>query len=240
MLGPLLRQEATAALAEIITETKPFLPELVDIDAMAVDLLSGENADRLARLMRTVGDHELRTVIRYGAVVGFFVGLAEAVVYLLFHRWWLLPAIGAVDGLVNNWMGIQMIFRPLQRTRYLGVFPSQGLFPKRQAEIAHDYAQMMANEVLTPTSLASTLADPDRLAPLITIAHDVLERHLGAQLAMLAPALGIEPTPSSTAASPTPPSTPSPTQASPSTTSPRRSPTSPTSSPSRPRSRTAS
>ena len=56
MLGPLLRQEATAALAEIITDAKPFLPELVDIDAMAVDLLSGENADRLARLMRTISD----------------------------------------------------------------------------------------------------------------------------------------------------------------------------------------
>mgnify|MGYP001581192326 CR=1 FL=1 len=44
------------------------------------------------------------------------------------------PAIaaGAIDGLVNNYLAIEMIFRPLEKKRYLGIFPYQGLFPARQ------------------------------------------------------------------------------------------------------------
>lgn len=194
VLGAGLRDEVVAALTEVIAEAQPIVGELVDIDELVVELLSGENADRLARLLQTIGSRELRTVIRYGAVVGFFVGIAEAVVYLALGRWWLLPAIGALDGLVNNWMGIQMIFRPLERRRYLGVFPYQGLFPARQAQIAHDYGHMLAAEVLTPGVLAQRLQHSDAMAGVLSIARRVLERRLAPQLDLLAPAFGIEST----------------------------------------------
>jgi uncharacterized membrane protein YheB (UPF0754 family) len=192
MLDAVLRQELVQAIAEVVTVARPEVVEHLDVDAIVVELLSGDNADRLARLVQTIAAQELRTVIRYGAVVGFFVGIAEAVVYLLFHHWWLLPAIGALDGLLNNWMGIRMIFRPLERRRYLGLFPYQGLFPARQAEIAHDYGAMMAAEVLTPAVLVTYLqgsAAADRVAE---VARDVLHRRLTPQLALVGPALGVE------------------------------------------------
>lgn len=194
-LGMMLHHELVGAIAELITVARPTVAARLDVDGLVVELLSGENADRLARLVQTIGDRELRTVIRYGAVVGFFVGALEAVAYLVFDRWWLLPAIGAVDGLVNNWMGIQMIFRPLERRRYLGVFPYQGLFPKRQAEIALDYGRMMATEVLTPPVLARHIASSPTGDEILRIARDVLTRRLEPQLALLGPALGVEPAP---------------------------------------------
>lgn len=192
MLDAVLRQELVAAIAELVTAARPAVVERLDLDALVVELLSGENADRLARLVQTIAARELRTVIRYGAVVGFFVGLAEAVVYLTFHHWWLLPAIGALDGLVNNWMGIQMIFRPLERRRYLGLFPYQGLFPARQAQIAHDYGQMMAAEVLTPAVLVRHLQGSAAADEVVRLARDVLHRRLGPQLALVGPALGVD------------------------------------------------
>jgi uncharacterized membrane protein YheB (UPF0754 family) len=161
---------------------------------MVVDMLSGENAERLARLVKTIAAHELRTVIRYGAFVGFFVGLVEAGIYLTFGRWWLLPAVGAIDGLVNNWMGIQMIFRPLQPRRYLGTIRYQGLFPARQAEIAHDYGQMIANEVLTPRLLVEDLGRSESAKEMLAIARDVLDRRLASQLMAFGPMLGVAPT----------------------------------------------
>lgn len=195
MLRSLLRQEATEAIAEIIDETRALVPDLIDFDRLALDLFSGDNADRLARLIRTIGDQQLRTVIRYGAVVGFFVGLVEAVAYLAFNRWWLLPVIGALDGIVNNWMGIRMIFRPLEPRRYLGLFRYQGLFPARQAQIARDYAQLIAAEVLTPVSIGTRLRDADLIDPVLKAAYEILDRRICAQIAVLGPVLGVDPTP---------------------------------------------
>jgi uncharacterized membrane protein YheB (UPF0754 family) len=194
MLHTMLMQEAHGAMVEIIDTTKPLLSDAVDLKPMVVDMLSGENADRLARLVKTIAAHELRTVIRYGAVVGFFVGFLEAGIYLTFGRWWLLPAVGAIDGLVNNWMGIQMIFRPLQPKRYVGMVRYQGLFPARQSEIAHDYGQMIANEVLTPRLLVEDLGRSASAGELLIVVREVLDRRLAHQLLAFGPMLGVEPT----------------------------------------------
>ena len=60
---------------------------------------------------------------------------------------------GVLVGLVTNWLAIQMIFRPMEPRRYLGVFHYQGMFPKRQKEISADYGRITANEILTPRNL---------------------------------------------------------------------------------------
>ena len=195
MLRGLLVQEAEAIVAETIEEAKPALVSAIDVEALVVEMLSGENAQRLADLLQRLIDQEMKTVIRFGAYVGFCVGLAEAAAYLVFDRWWLLPAIGAADGLLNGWMGIQMVFRPLERRRYLGLIHYQGLFPSRQAAIAHEYGTMIGAEVLTPAALVSHLQSDAALEPLIKTARSVAERRLAPQLELLAPALGLEPDP---------------------------------------------
>ena len=162
MLVAMIAVEAQGAIAEMIDKALPELGEAIDVRPMIVEMLSGENADRLALLVQTIASKELRTVIRYGAVVGLFVGFVEALMYVTLERWWLLPVIGAIDGVVNNYMGIQMIFRPHEPRRYFGLIRYQGLFPKRQAEIAHDYGYMMASEVLTPRAI---LDEVSRLHP---------------------------------------------------------------------------
>ena len=195
MATVMLRQDTQDAVIEIAVAAKPMLVQAFDLKPMVVEMLSGDNADTLARLVLTLADRELRTVIRYGAVVGFFVGLVEAGAYLMFTRWWLLPVIGAVDGLVNNWMGIQMIFRPLEPRRYLGVFRYQGLFPSRQEQIARDYGAATAAEVLTPRALVEEIANSPAHDDLARIVHEVLDRRLAERLDLLGPALGVEVTP---------------------------------------------
>src|SRR3546814_10208644 len=64
-----------------------------------------------------------------------------------------MPIVGAIVGLGTNWLAIQMIFRPLEPRRYFGLVTYQGMFPKRQAEIAHDYGRIAGHEVLTPANL---------------------------------------------------------------------------------------
>lgn len=144
----------------------PTVGRHLDVRALVVDLLSGANADRLARLTQHVAGRELQWVIWYGGILGLGIGAVGVLPAAILERWWILPIVGAADGLINNFLAIQMIFRPFERTRYFGVFPYQGLFPARQHEIAREYGSMLAAEVLTPANLFERLAaDAPSLLP---------------------------------------------------------------------------
>jgi uncharacterized membrane protein YheB (UPF0754 family) len=104
------------------------------MDRLMVEELSGPNADRLPRVAQEVGRQELRFIELYGGVFGLLVGLVQAAVYGRFSQWWTMPIVGVLVGLGTNWLAIQMIFRPLEPHRYLGLVTYQGIFPKRQGE----------------------------------------------------------------------------------------------------------
>ena len=70
-----------------------------------------------------------------------------------------MPIVGGVVGLGTNWLALQMIFRPIEPTRYLGVFTYQGMFPSRQDEIAEDYGRIAAREILTPANIIRLLTE---------------------------------------------------------------------------------
>ena len=179
-----VEREAVRITGVVIGEVRPVMSEALDVRRVVLDQLSGENADRLARLFQRVGRRELQVVIYYGAVLGFLIGLLEVFGYAALERWWLLPLVGLVDGVINNWLAIQMIFRPLERKRYLGVFPFQGLFPARQVEISKEYAAMMADEVLAPKDLLAHL-DPAGVARVREAALAVIDREAAPLFAML-------------------------------------------------------
>jgi uncharacterized membrane protein YheB (UPF0754 family) len=192
---PLVHAKATATVthematsfAYLVDEIVPSVASVIDTDALIIDLLSGENADRLARLFQEISVNEVRWMIRFGAFCGFAIGVVEAFAYLTFDRWWLLPLVGAFDGLLNNWLGIQMIFRPIERKRYLGLFSYQGLFPARQAEIAENYARVLGDEVLTPKHLIDrATGNPAAQTQLMGIALPTIRAKLESLLGQLA------------------------------------------------------
>jgi uncharacterized membrane protein YheB (UPF0754 family) len=152
-LAERLPDHADALIRHAVPAVGPTVGRHLDVRSLVIDLLSGANADRLARLTQHVAGRELQWVIWYGGILGFGIGALGVLPAVLLERWWILPIVGAADGLINNFLAIQMIFRPFDRTRYLGVFPYQGLFPARQHEIAREYGIMLADEVLTPETL---------------------------------------------------------------------------------------
>lgn len=172
-------------------ELKPDIAAAVDIRALIIKQLSGDNADTLAVLFQRIARNELRIVILYGAVLGFLIGLVEVGFYVWLERWWLLPLVGAIDGLVNNWLAIQMIFRPYVKTYYLGIFPFQGLFPARQHEIATEYGEMMAHDVLAPRALLESVWEKSGPA-LAEKARGIVERELGGMIGLIPMLLGAD------------------------------------------------
>jgi uncharacterized membrane protein YheB (UPF0754 family) len=178
------------ATKQLVGELSPIVASTLDVRGLVIEMLSGRNADRLARLTKSVAAHELRWVIWYGGILGFAIGAVGIVGVTLFERWWMLPVIGAVDGLVNNYLAIQMIFRPLERTRYLGVFSYQGLFAARQAEISEAYGAMMAEEVLHPSVLVDHLAA--EASSLLPVALPAIDNAIAPLAGDVADLLGVE------------------------------------------------
>jgi uncharacterized membrane protein YheB (UPF0754 family) len=148
-----IRTEGRQVAQEVFDDLQGISHELLDLERLVYDLLSGPNVKRLVRLFQEIGGKELTAIVRFGGVFGFIIGCFQALSYSTFDQWWLMPLVGGIVGLGTNWLALQMIFRPIEPTRYAGVVTYQGMFPSRQVEIAQDYGRITAREILTPENL---------------------------------------------------------------------------------------
>jgi len=148
-----IRTEGRQVAEEVFDDLQGISHELLDLERLVYDLLSGPNVKRLVRLFQEIGGKELQAIVRFGAVFGFVIGCFQAASYSIFDRWWLMPLVGGIVGLGTNWLALQMIFRPIEPKRYAGLVTYQGMFPSRQVEIAQDYGRITAREILTPANM---------------------------------------------------------------------------------------
>lgn len=65
---------------------------------------------------------------------------------------WSLPVAGLFVGWATNALALKMIFFPL-RARKIGPFTIQGLFIKRQMDVAEEYAQIVSSQILTSKAI---------------------------------------------------------------------------------------
>ena len=148
---------------EVFEDMQQRAPEFLDIHGIVYEQLAGENVARLARLTKKIGKSEFKFIEIYGGVFGFIIGLAQVAVWQLMQVWWLMPIVGVIVGLVTNWLAIQMIFRPQEPTKFLfGLITYQGLFAKRQMEIAADYGETAEAEILTPAVLIKAIMSGEK------------------------------------------------------------------------------
>ena len=150
-----------AFTGEIVDTLRAQAHQFIDLHGLIYDALSGANADTLVRLTKRIGHREFKFIEYYGGVFGLLIGLVQVGVWTIMQTWWLMPIVGILVGLITNWLAIQMIFRPLEPTRYIGLVTYQGLFPKRQGEIARDYGIVAAQEILSPKNLMERLSSGD-------------------------------------------------------------------------------
>ena len=170
----------------------PKLPEILDMEALIVRELTGENAERLGRVANEIGGKELRFVEYSGAIFGLIAGLVQVALFDILGIWWTMPIVGVIVGLGTNWLAIQMIFRPLEPTRFFGLVTYQGMFPKRQREIARDYGAITEREIFTPEKLVGALVDGPGFTVLVDELRDVVQAQIQPFRPMLTGIAGVE------------------------------------------------
>ena len=150
-----VQAEAPAVAAEIMRAIQGNLSHYFDLRHMVISNLMKDKR-LLNEIFRKVGRNEFKFFSTAGFYFGFGIGLIQMVCWALFREPWLLPLFGGFVGLFSDYVALQMLFRPMHPKKILG-YTWQGLFLKRQQEVAADYAALISKQLLTPSNMIEEL-----------------------------------------------------------------------------------
>ncbi|OEU65899.1 MAG: hypothetical protein BA863_03165 [Desulfovibrio sp. S3730MH75] len=71
----------------------------------------------------------------------------------------LSPIICALIGWLTNYLAVKMLFHPYKAIK-IGPFEIQGIFPKRQKELAESLGKMIERELISHTDIKNVIRDP--------------------------------------------------------------------------------
>jgi uncharacterized membrane protein YheB (UPF0754 family) len=151
-----VEEQLPAIVRTITEEIGTHADDLIDVKLMVIRRLEA-NPALGNRIFLEVGRKELRFIVNFGFFFGLLLGIPTAFLteYVL-TPWWVLPIAGVLIGYSTNLIGIRMIFEPVEPRR-LGPLVLQGLFLKRQPEVAGVYADIIADDVVTMSNVADDL-----------------------------------------------------------------------------------
>ncbi len=92
----------------------------------------------------------------FGFYLGVPLGIVLVFIVQAFPYWWVLPIGGVVIGYLVNYVGITMIFEPVN-PRHVGPLRLQGLFLKRQPEVSDVFARLIADDVINLHNVGNEL-----------------------------------------------------------------------------------
>ncbi|WP_205660622.1 DUF445 family protein [Amycolatopsis antarctica] len=165
-----IQAEAPKAIAKIMREISENIDDVLDLKHMVVTNLVRDK-ELLNRLIRDISRPEMRFIARSGIVFGFALGFVQLAVWALTKSPIVLPLFGVLIGWFTDWLALKMIFLPREPRRFFGFYTWQGVFQKRKDQVAADYGDMIASEIITiPNILEGVLNGPksDRLFEIIT------------------------------------------------------------------------
>lgn len=126
----------------------------LDNDRMVVTVFTA-NKELLNEVFLKMGEPEFRFIEHCGALMGFVCGVVQLIAFnhlAGLTRAFFLPGTGFFLGIVSNWLAIRMCFRPIHKKRLMiccwHVGDIQGLFLKRQPEVAKIYAKILTQHFM--------------------------------------------------------------------------------------------
>ncbi|CDO09268.1 DUF445 domain-containing protein [Mycolicibacterium cosmeticum] len=140
--------ETPRVVESLLREMQSDLPRFVDVQFLAITTLV-RNKDKLNKLMRGLGDNAMAFVRRSGIYFGLAIGVVQMVAWALFQNPWIMPAFGFGVGFISDYIALNMLFRPIHPTKYLGFIPFQGLLHAQRDTITRDYARILSEDLFS-------------------------------------------------------------------------------------------
>jgi uncharacterized membrane protein YheB (UPF0754 family) len=185
-----VRQQLPEIVDHLTAQITENIDQLIDVKLMVIKRFDPELANRV---FLSIGRRELKFIQNFGFFFGFALGIPVAALTHFITFWWLLPILGVLVGYVTNWVALWMIYEPAEPRRY-GPLRVQGLFVRRQREVADVYAQIVADEIVTVANFGGELLrgpQSDRTRALIEASmRPAIDRAVGPARRAVQAALG--------------------------------------------------
>jgi uncharacterized membrane protein YheB (UPF0754 family) len=106
--------------------------------------------------------------------------------------WWLytIPFISAFIHWLTIWMALKLLFHPRQPKKILG-FTLQGVFPKKQRQIAESLGRIVGQELLSFTDIEQAITDPDNVKRILPLVEEHIDHFLRSKLKEAMPMLSM-------------------------------------------------
>ena len=168
----LVRRNVRKVTVEILDRMSKEAGEFIDIDKVAHEALVEDRA-LLGRVLMDVAGPEFKFIERSGLWFGFLFGIFQMFVWIIYPEGWVLPVAGFLVGYITNWLAMNLIYEPREPVK-VGPWTIQGVFLKRQHEVATQFADVIAEKVLTPEKMVKHISEGPNRQRLL----DILERQV--------------------------------------------------------------
>ena len=179
-----------AMVRRIMAEVRENIEDVLDIKQVAVSALERDK-ELLVKLIRDISRPEMAFIARCGIYFGLILGLVQTAVWALTHEPLVLPVFGAAIGLFTDWLAIKLVFFPRERTRILGLVPFQGIFQRRRDEVAKQYGELVAREVMTVPNIVDGILRGPRSDRLIVLIQRIVQRTIDEQAMIAKPLVSV-------------------------------------------------
>ncbi|KPK16331.1 MAG: hypothetical protein AMJ62_05850 [Myxococcales bacterium SG8_38] len=172
-----MRERARAEVLEvsraIAMDMADDIDNILDIEKTVLDAIEQQRG-LMGEMFYEVGRQEFKFIERSGLYFGFLFGIFQMLVWVLYPLPWILPAAGFGVGYLTNWIAIKLVFSPREPTR-IGPITVQGLFHKRQNEVAEAFGRTVATRVLNADNIVNTVMESGGAARM----NEIVERRVG-------------------------------------------------------------
>ncbi len=160
-INVLVRRNVRRMTVELLERMGKEASDFIDIDKIAHEALVEDRA-LLGRVLMEVAGPEFKFIERSGLYFGFIFGIIQMFVWIVYPAGWVLPAAGFLVGYITNWLAMNLIYEPREPVQ-IGPWQFQGVFIKRQREVASQFADVIADKVLTAENMVQHISEgPNR------------------------------------------------------------------------------
>jgi len=168
-----IQAESPQLVRQMMIEIQNDIDNVFDLKDMVITALLRDKR-LLNRIFLESGKAEFRFIAHSGIYFGFIIGCVQAVTWALTQNIWVMPLFGGFTGWFTDWLALKMIFNPKEPTRYFGLVTWQGLFLKHRKQVAAQYGELIAREVVTPRNILDTVLR----GPLSDRLFQLVQRHI--------------------------------------------------------------
>lgn len=172
-INNLVRKNVREMIEEMMDRMGREAENIIDIDAMMTNSMIQDRA-LMGDILCEIAAPEFRFIEMSGLYFGFLFGLIQMFVWMAYPAYWVLPTAGFVVGYATNWMALNLIFEPREPTK-IGPFTIQGVFIKRQYEVAVKFADVVCDKVLNAKNMIRHMSQQPARASIMAIIDEQVD-----------------------------------------------------------------